>query len=55
MSRLMKSNGNRIMMMKITVEKITMTNMSRLMKSNVEVIIMMRMVMTVSMNDDQNK
>ena len=39
MSRSMKSNRNGIVMMKMTITK----------------IMMMRMVMPVSMNDDQNK
>ena len=60
MSRLMKSNGKRIMMMKmkikkITIPKITITKMSSLMKSNVKGKMMMRMVMTVSMNNNQSK
>ena len=60
MSRPVKSNGNRIMMMKmkikkITIPKITITKMSSLMKSNVKGKMMMRIVMTVSKNDDQSK
>ena len=40
---------------KITIKRITITNMSRPMKSNVKGKMMMRIVMTVSKNDDQSK
>ena len=60
MSRSMKSDGKGIMMMtmtitKITIKKIKITNMSRPMKSHMKGKMMMRIVMTVSKNDDQSK